>query len=124
VKETDIMPSLLIQLINNQWVAEVANTNIRYQFIGNTVDVQTQAVQFLAGDMMENGGNLAEFNRYVGRALDIGNVDADVVTQQLYAATDTLVYEGRPIYASLGDEMLIDELAEAGQALCMFLGML
>ncbi|MDC0719039.1 hypothetical protein [Nannocystis bainbridge] len=117
------MPALLIQIIDNQWVAEVANTNIRYNFLGANLGSQTQHVQYLAGNMAYNGEDMAEFNRLLPNALDLDGVAADVVTQQLYAGTDMINYAGRIVYSAVGDEMLIDDLVEAGEALCIALGM-
>ncbi|MFY0541017.1 hypothetical protein [Nannocystis pusilla] len=98
-------------------------TDIRYEFLGANLGAQTQHVQYLAGNMAYNGEDLAEFNRLLPNALDLDGVDAEVVTEQLYAGTDMINYAGRMIYASVGDEMLIDELVEAGEALCIALGM-
>ena len=119
------MPSLMIQEIDGQWVAEVSNTGIRYNFLGDTLEAQTQRVQYLAANMGENGDDLALFNKYIGNALDIGETVPETVTEQLYATTDMINYSGRMIYSAVGEEeFLIDVLDEAGEALMVVLGML
>jgi hypothetical protein len=116
------MPALMIQLINGQWVAEVSNTEIHYAFLGATLDAQTQRVQFLAANMAYNGEDIAAFNAQIGRALDLAGATPEEVTEQLYATTDAINYAGRMVYAAVGDEVLLDVLEEAGEALLLALG--
>lgn len=117
------MPALIVQMTNNQWFVAVANTNIRYNFLGNTLAVQTQNVQRFAANMEYNGADLGEFNAAIGQAIDLNGVNADIVTQQLYATTDQILYTDRIIYGTVGEEMLIDDLVEAGEIFCLVLGM-
>lgn len=107
------MPGLLINIVNDNWVAEVANTDISYTFAGGNLAMQSQNVQNLSLAMEmseENGITVTSFFEDMG-------VENDVMVEQLFGDTDMILYVGRVIYGTVGDESLIDVLVEAGEAL-------
>lgn len=105
------MPALMINIVNGRWVAEVANTDVSYAFLGGSLEMQAQYVQNLSLAMeLNQTENLVSFFNAPG-------VGSDTLAGQLFEGTDTIIYAGRAVYASVGDDYLIDELAEAGEAL-------
>lgn len=106
------MPALTIHFVDNHWVADIANTNIRYQFYGQTLQEEVISVRSVADDMARNyTGNM---NTFFEGGDEIPNGE---LVQQLYGDTDILIYETNIIYGTVGDEMLIDDLEAAGEAL-------
>ncbi len=104
------MPGLLINIVNNRWVVEVANTPIAYNFEGATLADQATNVQGFAETMA--GGDAD-----VGFFLDAWGVDEAVLAQQLFGTTDTIVYVGSIVYGAVGEEVIIDDLELAGECL-------
>src|SRR5688500_6131497 len=47
------MGALLIHIAGNNWVADVANTNVQYAFVGADAQAQVGAVQQLAAAMQQ-----------------------------------------------------------------------
>src|SRR5215216_1558567 len=116
------MPALLIQLVNNQWFASVANTNIQYRFAGQFFVDQVQCVRALAQAMNVAGENVAALAQNIGNALVFPQeVQGMVVVNNLFAGTDTVVLGTRVIYGVVGDEFLLDDLDGAGTALLLAL---
>ncbi len=121
------MPALIVRLVNeNNWRVFVANTNISYSFTGETLQMQANSVQAFANMMQER--NLMNVDTW----LDIDpviessmtrNQLREMLTNQLFGATDMVMYGAQVVYGTIGDETLISEgvLEEAGEALMMFL---
>ena len=108
------MPSLSIVFEDNQYTARISNTDITYNFAGDSVEAQAQNVRGFAQTM-------ADGNPDVGFFLDAWDVSEAELTEQLFGTTDLLIYMGNPIYTAVGDEFLIDFLDEAGAVLLSFL---
>jgi hypothetical protein len=104
------MPALLINVVNGNWVVEVANTNVSYAFAGDNLAAQATNVQGFAETM-------AADNPDVGFFLDAWGVDEDVLAQQLFADTDLISYAGNLVYSAIGEETIIDDLIDAGTML-------
>lgn len=117
------MPGLLINIVNGQWVASVANTNIRYNFVGDLLDEQADSVQLLAGGMRATEtDSVADFAANIGDALEVPNGVAGMqVVTDLFSATDTIILGGRVVYGTVGADFLLDSLDEAGTALLLAL---
>lgn len=106
------MPSLLINIVNGTWVAEVANTDISYIFAGDNLQEQQQVVRGFAETMENDNPNVADF---------FTNVEnPEVVGEQLFGTTDGIVYLGRPIFTTIGEDVLLDDLELAGEVLGSF----
>lgn len=117
------MPSLLISLQNGSWVATIANTNppVAYRFVGANVDAQAVSVESLAQGMVDAEEADYDLAADIGAYLDIGQAAPQTVFTQVFGTTDGIVYSGDPVYACVGGDLLEDVLAEAGDALLMFL---
>jgi hypothetical protein len=112
------MPTLLIHIADDNWVAEPANSGIQYTFSTIEGD-QEVAVQQLAAAMQQ--GEEALVNG-VSEIFEIPQgVDAEQVVQTLFNTTDTLTYIDRIIYGVVGEEMLLDDIVQAGEALALAL---
>jgi hypothetical protein len=120
------MPGLLIHIANGQWVASVANTNIRYNFVGANLDAQADSVQQLALSMEASAeGGAVELAQNIGNAIVLPNgVEGMQVVTDLFGSTDTVILGEQVIYGTVGEEVLIDALDEAGTALVAALGAL
>ncbi|MEL8054836.1 MAG: hypothetical protein AAGK66_01660 [Pseudomonadota bacterium] len=114
------MPSLLFHIDGGNWVASVANTDVQYQFEGDTLSEQAESLSCLGTDLE---GGTASISDAVSVALDIpdGVEIADVV-DELFATTDLLMYGDSIIYGAVGAEMLIDTMEEVGTAILAVLG--
>jgi hypothetical protein len=106
------MPNLLINFEDGNWVAKVANTDIVYVFAGEGED-QIQIVRGFAEFMAEGNPDVADFF--------INVEDPEVVSEQLFGTTDGIIYNLEPIFTTVGDEFLIDDLEEAGRILIEFI---
>ncbi len=107
------MPALLIGIVDGSWVARIANTNISYTFLGVDLEDQVTVMRGFA-ETMESGSNA------VGDFFD-GVLDPDIIGPQLFETTDSIVLGGNPIYTTIGDEMIADDLEAAGEILAAFL---
>ena len=106
------MPNLLINIVNGSWVAEVANTNIRYVFAGVDLPDQVQVVRGFAETMENDSPDVADFFINVN--------EPEIVGQQLFGTTDGIVFAGRPIFTTVGEDVLLDDLELAGEVLGTF----
>ena len=102
---------------NTQWVCEVANTTITYNYWGASLEQQATNVQAFANAMSMNQAN------YCASFLDVPDgISAGEVSQELFGTTDGIVYGTKVAYTAAGGDVLMDALAEAGQALLMAIG--
>jgi hypothetical protein len=106
------MPALLINIVNGNWVAEVANTDISYIFSGESLAMQAQSVQNLSLVMeLNDTSNLISLFNAPG-------VDSATLARDLFEGTDSLIYEGEVIYQTpAGISELAEVLEAAGEAL-------
>ena len=108
------MPTLLIARLNGTWSASPANSGVSYTFQAVGGD-QSVAVQQLAVAMQDGTGAV------IAGANEIFVIPNGVTSQQvvesLFRTTDVLTYIERIIYGTIGDEMLIDDMSQAGIAL-------
>lgn len=113
------MPTLLIyRNAAGSWEAAPANSGVEYTF--QAIDgSQEVAVQQLAAAMQEGE------EAVVAGAREIFDIPAGVseegVVQTLFGTTDTMTYIDRIIWGTVGDDMLIDDLEAAGEALALAL---
>ncbi|MCJ8506859.1 hypothetical protein MUU53_02910 [Rhizobium lemnae] len=105
------MPQTLIHIVQNSWVAEVANTDISYKFVGETLSEQSTNVQ-LFGVALTNP-DAQPLGRYIATT-----DDNDVVIDQLFSTTDELVINSTVEFTAVEGELLIDDLEEVGQVIC------
>ncbi|MCC6075868.1 hypothetical protein ACFPTX_18860 [Pseudomonas sp. GCM10022188] len=108
------MPATLIHIVDGNWTAEVANTSISYTFQGGSLSAQRTSVTEFAGNLFNHGQqNMNDFFETTD--------SEDLVAEQLFANTDTLVYQEAVIFVAetSGPEVpvLIDFLEEVGDAL-------
>lgn len=109
------MPTLLIhRTAGGDWVAAPANSGIQYSF--QTIEgTQEVAVQQLAAAMQEGQQALiAGANEIFVLPPGVGEEQA---VQILFNTTDTLTYVDAIIYGTVGEEMLLDDIEAAGEAL-------
>lgn len=111
------MPGLLIHIVDDQWVAAVANTEIVYPFAGDTLELQEGSVNLMAMLMGQGRESLVES---VGEIIASENVEAETIVAELFETTDMIVLSEAPIYTAVG-ETLIEVLEEAGAVLLSFL---
>lgn len=109
------MPATLIHIVNGNWTAEVANTSVSYTFQGGSLSAQRTSVTEFAGNLFNHGQQ--DMNTFFETA-----DSEDLVAQQLFAGTDTLIYQEAVIFTVPGGggpevSMLIDFLEEVGDAL-------
>jgi hypothetical protein len=104
------MPALLIHIIDDNWVLEVANTKIKYNFLGEGLDEQSEIVQSFAQ-------TLANGSSDVTWLLDDGDLPAEELSQQLFSTTDMIIYMDKVVYGAAGEDFIIDDLELAGEAL-------
>ncbi len=111
------MPALIISCQNQmQWVITIANTNVVYNFNGVTVQQQANEVRALANEMI--AGPNFEIDNLSSILRLPNNIEPGQIFQQLFAETDSIMYNGVPAYACYDeDDTLIDVLDEAGTAL-------
>ena len=121
------MPTTLISYaVNNaDWSIALANTTIRYSFIGDTAAEQYANIQVMSNLMVEYGTNIGAFAGRLGETIAIPEGgDADIVTQQLFGGSTELIYasaEGVGHTITVGGQVLIDVLEEVGESLLLFL---
>lgn len=105
----------LVCIDEKQWVAQVANVpNVAYPFLGATLQEQADAVMQLSELMQAGQQSLLEG---IGRVLDVGNQELEVVVDQLFNLNDTLRYAAlaEPVYTA--EDCLLEEVEAAGGAL-------
>jgi hypothetical protein len=112
------MPALQIHIVDGSWIATVANTNIKYTFVGDNLGDQETSVQQLSAGMQEGQGAATEA---ISETLEIGETPAAEVAEQVFNTTDVLMYGDEIIYGTVGEEMLWDDLEAAGEALAAML---
>lgn len=105
------MLTLLIYMNDGRWVAAPANSGVEYAF----VDDQVEAVQELAEAMQ------------AGRAAvvaEVGDIfvlqpgtDLEGVVDTLFNTTDSLTFAETVVFETEGEDMLVNELVECGDAL-------
>lgn len=111
------MPALLIHVVDNKWVAEVAGTGTRYTFVGASQSHQETALQQLAVAMQEGKDALT---KGIPEILQLpGGTKPEDVVKSMFGTADQIVLRQRPVYAAVGEEVLLDAgvLEEAGKAL-------
>lgn len=115
------MTALLIYALppdQTQLVAQVADTDVQFSFIGDGLENQLGAVRYL-GAAMQQGVEGLTTELMKGNILNLGGEDGADVVQSLFNATDRILFPGETpafIVADVGD-FLIDELFDAGVAL-------
>lgn len=101
------------------WIASVANSGVAYRFVADEVGEQAVAVQQLAVAMQEGNAALLEG---IPEIFDIPpEVEIQEVVGDLFCMTDEMMFAEEMIYAAVGEEMLIDDLELAGEALARVL---
>jgi hypothetical protein len=108
------MPVLLISRVDGVWQASPANSGVSYAFV-QADGTQDIAVQQLAVAMQQGTGALVNGVPEIFVLPD--GVQAEQVVQTLFGTTDVLTYVSRIIYGVVGEDMLLDEIAQAGLAL-------
>jgi pyoverdine/dityrosine biosynthesis protein Dit1 len=111
------MASLLIHIVANSWIAEVANVDdALYFFSGQDLRAQSENVRLFAQAMKRGQGDLLENLRAV---LQVGDKSPDQVMNQLLNTTKRLIYEDTTIFAVPADEdrTLLDMIVRAGEDL-------
>jgi hypothetical protein len=112
------VPNLLIARVGGIWKAAPANSGVEYVF--QTIEgSQEPAVQQLAAAMKE--GAEAVINGADEIFVVPPGTTSETVVETLFSTTDTLTYEARIIWGTVGEDFLIDDLAEAGEALALAL---
>lgn len=101
------MPKLLIHIVGDNWVADVANTNVRYTFAGEDLQDQETVVRGFAETMADGNPNVADF------FIDVE--DPEIVGEQLFGTTDGIVCLGENAFDAAAGETLMDVLVEAGE---------
>jgi hypothetical protein len=110
------METLLINVVNGSWVAEVANTTISYTFAGADLDAQAVNVQALADAMQAGVQTVNDAVAQIFAGIAPGNDDF-WVTLSLFSNTSELEMGGESIYVCVQQDSLLDELVDAGLAL-------
>jgi hypothetical protein len=111
------MPVLQIARVNNVWRAAPANSGVSYTF-QYEAGGQEVAVQQLAAAMREGPEALTNGVPEIFQVPE--GVEAGTVVQTLFGTTDQLMWGAQTIiYGTVGDEMLIDDLEAAGEALAL-----
>lgn len=115
------MPALLIHIVDNSWVAAVANTNVQYTFVGTSQSFQETAVQQLAAAMQEGQEALVNGLPEIFQLPE--GAQSEAVVNTVFGTTDQIVLGERVVYAAVGDDVLVDAgvLEEAGEALALAL---
>ncbi|USH03748.1 hypothetical protein K6Q96_07080 [Grimontia kaedaensis] len=114
------MGVLQIVLLNNeQWVIQIANTDVLYGFVGTTLEEQALNVQQLSTAMEQGVEFLGQSIDAILELPDLA-VPADVV-QQLFATTDELYYLAQFVQGAIDGQTLIDILDIVGSALAEIL---
>jgi hypothetical protein len=103
------MPALIINIVNGTWCVRVANTQISYNFDGADLAQQARNVREFASIMSENNPDVGFFLQE--------DVPEEQLAQQLFGTTDQILYVDRLIYATVGEDMLIEDLELAGRVL-------
>ncbi len=101
------MSKLLIHIVGDNWVAEIANTDVSYTFAGEDLQDQAQVVRGFAETMADNNPNVADFF--------VNVEDPELVGQQLFGTTDGIVCLEENIFSAEAGDTLMDVLAEAGE---------
>lgn len=96
--------------------AIVANTEIRYQFLGNALETQVANANNLA--MLMNQGQQAVLDA-INDVLDLNGVDENVVVEQLFEDNADLMLFGEAVFDAItvGAEALWEVIVQAGAAL-------
>ncbi len=114
------MPALMIEKVNGNWTARVGGTEVSYPFVGARASDQEVSVQHFIAAIDE------------GRAaLDAGapeifvvppGVTATALVDSLVLDSDTVIYQGRPIWSCVGADKVLDDHHSVAQALRDALG--
>lgn len=96
---------LIIRPGGGGWMAEVANTNIRYFFAGNPFQ-QINNVQNFAQSLADGDVDVYQF-------FDPNGVAPATIEQQLFGDTDSVVFEG--IMGPASETNLFDILEDVGE---------
>ena len=120
------MPAFIINTNVNGFYTEVANTDpaVMYQFLGDTPEATTQSIIGFTNELVANGADQQAMADAIGNYLDIGEETGEAVLQALFSTTDMVVLVDQVIYGTVGEDVLIDELAEVGQAILAAAGAL
>ena len=120
------MPAFIMNSNVDGFYAEVANTDpaVIYQFLGDTPEATVQSIVGFTNELVANGANQQAIADAIGNYLDIGEETGEEVLQALFSTTDMVLLVDQVIYGTVGEDMLIDELAEVGQAILAVAGAL
>lgn len=111
------MAALLIHFDQESgWISTVANVGVTYRFVGETLEEQQIAVQQLAAAMQQGEAALLNGAEEIFE-FDSTQIGAQEVIGDLFVTTDQMMFEDAIIYGTVGEEMLIDDLEMAGEAL-------
>ena len=108
------MGALLIHIVNDNWVADIANTSVSYNFVGLHAPNQINAIQDLANAMQQGQGALVDGIDQI--FVLAPGVDEGGVVQEVFGTTDAIMFDQAIIYSN-ADSLLIDVLEDAGEAL-------
>src|SRR5256885_7782313 len=108
------MPSLLIhEIADGDWVAAPANSGVQFTF--QTIEgSQDLAIQQLAAAMQQGEEALVQGISEI--FVMPPGVGEEELVQMLFNTTDTLTYIDAIIWGTVGDDMLLDDIVEAGLA--------